>query len=47
MRQKIIITELNKPSTRALKAFNQYVFNAIQNHNSSQEQERVEVKTYE
>jgi len=31
MQQKIIITELNKPSTKALKAFNQHVFNAIQN----------------
>ena len=43
MQQKIIITELNKPSTRALKAFNQHVFNAIQNHYNSQEQEKAEV----
>ena len=46
MQQKIIITELNKPSTRALKAFNQHVFNAIQNHYNSQEQEKAEVRNH-
>lgn len=45
MQQKIIITEVNKPSITALKAFNQYVFNAIQNHYNSHAQEKAEVKS--
>lgn len=45
MQHKIIITELNKPSTRALKAFNQQVFNAIQNHYNNHAQEKAEVKS--
>lgn len=44
MQQQITITEVNKPSITALKVFNQYVFNAIQNYNRSQEQGNVEVK---
>jgi hypothetical protein len=47
MQQQIIITEVNKPSITALKTFNQYVFNAMQNHNRSQEQEEAEVKSHE
>jgi hypothetical protein len=43
---KITIKELNKPSAKALKAFNQYVFNAIQKHCNNQEQES-EVKVRE
>jgi hypothetical protein len=46
MQNQIIITEQNKPSTKALKAFNQYVFNAIQKHCNSQEQES-EAKIHE
>ena len=47
MQQQIIITEVNKPSIPALKAFNQYIFNAIQNHNSSQELEEAEGRVHE
>ena len=36
MQNKIIITELNQPSFKALQAFNQAVFNAIQQHCNSQ-----------
>jgi hypothetical protein len=43
---QITIKELNKPSAKALKAFNQSVFNAIQQHCNSQEQES-EVKIHE
>lgn len=46
MQNQIIITEVNKPSFKALKAFNQYVFNAIQQQYNSQEQE-AEVKAHE
>jgi hypothetical protein len=43
---QITIKELNKPSSKALKAFNQHVFNAIQKHCNSQEQ-KSEVKVNE
>lgn len=46
MQQQIIITEVNKPSLKALKAFNQYVFNAIQQQCNNQNQE-IEVKAHE
>jgi hypothetical protein len=46
MQQQIMITELNQPSTKALKAFNQYVFNAIQQQYNSQKQKEVEVKAH-
>jgi len=40
MNQQIIITEVNKPSTKALKAFNQCVFNAIQKQHNQEQAER-------
>jgi hypothetical protein len=39
MQNQIIVTELNQPSIKALQAFNQAVFNAIQQHYNSQGQE--------
>lgn len=47
MQQQIIITEVNKPSIKALKSFNQSVFNAIQQQYNSQKQEEAEVKAHE
>ncbi|MHC1745540.1 MAG: hypothetical protein AB9895_00130 [Negativicutes bacterium] len=44
MKQQIIITEVNQPSTQALKAFNQCVFNTIQKQHNSQGQEERRVK---
>jgi hypothetical protein len=46
MQNQIIVTELNQPSSKALQAFNQAVFNAIQQHCNSQEQES-EVQSHE
>ncbi|MBU2702944.1 hypothetical protein Ga0466249_004079 [Sporomusaceae bacterium BoRhaA] len=46
MQNQIIVTELNQPSFKALQAFNQAVFNAIQQHYNSQEQES-EVQSHE
>jgi hypothetical protein len=47
MQLTIITKELNQPSTKALKEFNQYVFEVTQQHYKNQEQNQGEVTSHE
>jgi hypothetical protein len=47
MQLTIITKELNQPSIKALKEFNQYVFEVTQQHYKNQEKNIEEVTSYE
>lgn len=47
MQLTIITKELNQPSTKALKEFNQYVFKVTQQHYKNKEQNQEEVTSHE
>ena len=47
MQLQIIVTESNQPSTKALKAFNQYVFEVVQAHYKNEKQNQKEATANE
>jgi hypothetical protein len=47
MQLQIIIKELNQPSAKALKDFNQYIFEVTQQHYKNKEQNQEEVTSHE
>lgn len=47
MQLQIIVKELNQPSVKALKEFNQYVFKVTQQHYQNGQQNQEEVTSHE